>query len=97
MEKLVLQEQQLVDAVCLFHARFKETTPDQVEVELCYDDAVGYTAEAYYLGAMDEYKQAHFLTAIRLYIDEQLGRDSMSARINLDIDDELGMIANIEW
>ena len=46
---------------------------------------------------MDEYKQAHFLTAIRMYIDEQIGRDSMSARISLDIDDELGMIANVEW
>ncbi len=97
MEKLVLQEQDLINAVCLFHARFKQTKPELVEVELCYDDEAGYTAEAYVGGAMEEYKQAHFITAIRLYIDEQLGRDSMAARISLDIDDELGMIANVEW
>lgn len=97
MEKLILQEQDLINAVCLFHAKFKETQPENVEVELCYDDEVGYTAEAYYNGAMDEYKQAHFITSIRLYIDEQLNKDSMAARITLDIDDELGMIANVEW
>lgn len=96
MEKLMLSEQQLIDAVCLFHAKFKQTAAQNIEVELCYDDEVGYWAEAYYNGTMDEYKQAHFLTAIRLYIDEQLGRDSMSARIMLDIHDD-GMIANIEW
>ena len=97
MEKLVLQEQDLINAVCFFHAKFKQTQPEHVEVELCYDDEVGYTAEAYCNGVMDEYKQAHFITAIRLYIDEQLNKDSMAARINLDIDDELGMIANVEW
>ena len=97
MEKLILEEQDLINAVCLFHAKFKQTQPENVEVELCYDDEVGYTAEAYYNGAMDEYKQAHFITAIRLYIDKQLNKDSMAARINLDIDDDLGMIANIEW
>ena len=97
MEKLILEEQDLINAVCLFHAKFKQTQPENVEVELCYDDEVGYTAEAYYNGATDEYKQAHFITAIRLYIDERLNKDSMAARINLDIDDDLGMIANVEW
>ena len=97
MEKLVLEEQDLINAVCLFHAKFKQTQPEQVEVELGYDDEVGYTAGAFYNGVTDEYKQAHFITAIRLYIDEQLQKDSMAARISLDIDDELGMIANVEW
>lgn len=92
-----MQEQDLINAVCLFHARFKQTQPELVEVELCYDDAAGYTAEAYVNGLMEEYQQPNFITAIRLYIDEQLGKDSMSARIILDIDDEFGMIANVEW
>ena len=96
MKKMILEEQDLINAVCYFHAKFKQTQPENVEVELCYDDETGYTTEAYYNGVMDEYKQAHFITAIRLYIDEQLHEDSMAARITLDIDDELGMIANIE-
>ncbi|MER2113344.1 MAG: DUF2653 family protein [Solibacillus isronensis] len=46
---------------------------------------------------MEVYNSVNFIMALRLYIDEQLGRDSMSARITLDIDDEEGMIAHVEF
>ena len=99
MEKLTLQEDQLIDAVCLFHAKFKNIEPTQVEVELGFDDETdaGYTADAYVGSDVTHYATSHFIAAIRLYIDNQLNRDSMSARIQLDIDDELGMIAFIEF
>ena len=97
MEKLTLLEQDLINAVCLFHAKYKNVSPQEIEVELMYDDVAGYSAEAFYNGQLDVYNSVNFITAIRLYIDEQLGRDSMSARIALDIDDEDGMIANIEF
>ena len=97
MEKLTLLEQDLINAVCLFHAKYKNVSPEEIEVELMYDDVAGYSAEAFYNGQLDVYNSVNFITAIRLYIDEQLGRDSMSARIALDIDDEEGMIANIEF
>lgn len=95
MEQLILSEQDLINAVCLFHAKFKSAVPEAVQVELTYDDIVGYGADAYVEGRMESYNTAHFITAIRLYIDEQLGKDSVSARINLDIEDE--MIAHISW
>ena len=97
MEKLTLLEQDLINAVCLFHAKYKNVSPQEIEVELMYDDLAGYSAEAFYNGQLDVYNSVNFITAIRLYIDEQLGRDSMAARIALDIDDEEGMIANIEF
>ena len=97
MEKLTLLEQDLINAVCLFHAKYKNVSPQEIEVELMYDDVAGYSAEAFYNGQLDVYNSVNFITAIRLYIDEQLGRDSMSARIALAIDDEEGMIANIEF
>ena len=97
MEKLTLLEQDLINAVCLFHAKYKNVSPQEIEVELMYDDVAGYSAEAFYNGQLDVYNSVNFITAIRLYIDEQLGRDSMSARITLDIHDDEGMIANIEF
>lgn len=98
MEKLTLQEDQLIDAVCLFHAKFKNVAPTDIEVELGFDDETdaGYTADAYIGDDVTHYATSHFIAAIRLYIDNQLNRDSMSARIELDIDDELGMIAHLE-
>lgn len=97
MEKLTLLEQDLINAICLFHAKYKNVSPEEIEVELMYDDVAGYSAEAFYNGQLDVYNSVNFITAIRLYIDEQLGQDSMAARISLDIDDEEGMIANIEF
>ena len=97
MDRMTLLEQDLINAICLFHAKFKNVTPDAVEVELMYDDVAGYSAEAFYNGQLDVYNTVNFITALRLYIDEQLGRDSMAARITLDIDDEQGMIANVEF
>lgn len=96
MEKLTLHEQDLINAVCLFHAKFKNVSPDEIEVELMYDDVAGYSAEAFYNGQLDVYNSVNFIMALRLYIDEQLGRDSMSARISLDIDEEEGMVAHVE-
>lgn len=97
MEKLTLFEQDLINAVCIFHAKYKNVSPEEIEVELMYDDVAGYSAEAFFNGQLDVYNSVNFITAIRLYIDEQLGQDSMAARISLDIDDEEGMIANIEF
>ena len=97
MEKLTLLEQDLINAVCLFHARFKKVQPTEVDVELMYDDVAGFSAEAFVNGQMDVYNTVNLITALRLYIDEVLGRDSMAARITLDIHDDEGMIANIEW
>lgn len=97
MEKLTLFEQDLVNALCEFHARFRNVNPADVEVELMYDDETGYGAEADVQGQIDTYNQVNFITAIRLYIDEKLQRDSMAARIQLDIDDEHGMVAYLEF
>lgn len=97
MEKITLSEQEVVNALCYFHSKFKHVQPNEVDVELMYDDAAGFTAEAYVNGQMDFYNTVNFITAIRLYVDEQLKRDSISARIMLDLHDEEGIIANIEW
>lgn len=97
MEKLILNEQEVINALCLFHARFKNVQPSDVEVELAYDDAAGFTAEAYLNGQMEYYNTVNLITAIRLYLEEQLNRDSLSARIVLDLHDEEGIIARIEW
>ena len=97
MEKITLFEQDLVNALCEFHSRFRNVNPADVEVELMYDDETGYGAEADVNGQVDTYNQVNFITAIRLFIDENLQRDSMAARIQLDIDDEHGMVAYLEF
>ena len=97
MEQLTLFEQDLINAICIFQAKYKNVSPEDVEVELMYDDDAGYSAEAYVNGQMDVYQTPQMITALRLYLDNQLNKDSMSARIALEIDDEEGMIARVSW
>lgn len=97
MEQVTLFEQDLVNAICRFHARYKNVQPADVTVELTYDDATGYGAEAEVAGQTDYFNTPTFIAAIRLYIDEVLQRNASSAGIELDIDDEEGMIARLRF
>lgn len=97
MEKITLSEQEVINALCYFHAKFKNVEPTDVEVELMFDDIAGFTAEAYVNGNMDLYNTVNFITAIRLYLDEILKQNSMSARIKLELHDDEGIIARVEW
>lgn len=97
MEKITLSEQDVINAICLFHAKFKNRQPEEVEVELMYDDLSGYTAEASIDGQIEYYNTVNFIMAIRLFIDEMLNRDSKSCRITLHLTDDEGIIAKLEW
>ncbi|MBS7345808.1 MAG: DUF2653 family protein [Caryophanon sp.] len=97
MEQVTLFEQDLVNAVCRFHGRYKNVDPAAVTVELMYDDATGYEAEAEVDGQVELFNTPTFIAAIRLYIDEVLQRSAASAGIEFDIDDEEGMIARLRF
>ncbi|KGR90307.1 hypothetical protein CD30_12095 [Ureibacillus massiliensis 4400831 = CIP 108448 = CCUG 49529] len=97
MEKITLSEQEIVNALCIFHGKFRNVDPNNVQIELMYDDETGFSAEAEVNGQIDHYNTSNFIAALRLYIDEQLHRDAMGARILLDLHDDEGIIANIEW
>ncbi|HLR70855.1 MAG TPA: DUF2653 family protein [Pseudogracilibacillus sp.] len=95
MEQLTLFEQDLINALCLYHARYKHIAPDEVEVELIYDEISGYSADVFVDGQMMQYDTSNFIKAIRMYLDEELSVDPMSARISFEIDRHEGMIAQI--
>lgn len=94
MEKLILSEQDIINAICVYVARKKQIKPEEVEVELMFDDDYGFSAEAY----VDERKQvlitANIIEALRIWLAEYLNRDAY-AGIQLVIDDEQGIIAKI--
>lgn len=94
MEKLIISEQDVINAVCVYIARKRQIKPEAVDVELMYDDDYGFSAEVY----VDDRKQvlitANLIEALRLWIDEYLGRDPY-APIKLHLDDNEGIIAFI--
>jgi hypothetical protein len=94
MAELVISEQDIINALCIYVSRKKQVKPQEVEVELLYDDEYGFSAEAYVDGRKQVLITGNIIESLRLWLDEVLNRDPY-AGINLILDDEKGIIAEI--
>ena len=94
MEKLIISEQDIINALCVYTSRKKQVKPEEVEVELMYDDEYGFSAEAYVDGRKQVLITVNMIEAIRMWLEEYLNRDPYSG-IELVLDDEQGIIAVI--
>ncbi|UII56599.1 YxcD family protein [Cytobacillus spongiae] len=94
MEKFMIPEQDIINALCVYVARKKQVTPEDVEVELMYDDDYGFSAEVYVDGRQQILIMQNIIEALRLWLEEYLHRDPYSG-IKLVLDDEEGIIAHI--
>lgn len=94
MERLMISEQDIVNALCVYISRKKQVKPEEVEVELMYDDNYGFSAEAYVDGRKQVLVSLNIIEALRLWLDEFLNRDPY-AGIDLQLDDEEGIVAYI--
>lgn len=95
MEKLIIPEQDIINAVCVLVSRKERTEPEEIEVELYYDEVNGYHAEAFVNGAKQELQTYHLIEALRSWLKDFLNIDPFAAGIQLQLDDEQGMIAVI--
>lgn len=92
MEKLIIPEQDIINAICVYISRKKQVRPEDVEVELMYDDDYGFSAESYVEGRKQVLIAQNIIEALRLWMDEYLNIDPYIG-INLVLDDEEGIIA----
>ena len=75
MEKLIIPEQDIINAICVYISRKKQIKPEEVEVELIYDDDYGFSAEAYVADRKQVLITGNIIEALRLWLDEFLNRD----------------------
>lgn len=92
MVKLTIPEQDIINAICVYISRKKQVKPEDVEVELMYDDDYGFSAEVYVDGRKQVLITANIIEALRLWIDEFLHQDPYVG-IQLVLDDHEGIIA----
>jgi len=97
MEKITLNEQVLTNAICLHVASKKQIQPQEVEVELMWDEEYGFSAEVYALGRKQVFIEINLIEAIRYYLETQLQRNPYSAGIELVLDDEEGILAYVTY
>ncbi len=93
MEKIIITEDELINAICLLVANKKEIKPEEVEVELMWNEEYGFSAEVYTAGRMQVYVEANLIEALRFYLQNYLHRDPYAAGIELVLDDEQGIFA----
>lgn len=97
MEPLIISEQDMVNAICLFLSHEVNVQPDEIEVELYYDDeeAEQFLAEAFVNGQQHLLPVVKIITALRLWIDLYSEFDPIAASITLDFNETRGIYATI--
>ena len=95
MEKLIISEQDIINAICVYISRKKQIKPEEIEVELMYDDDYGFSAEVWTDGRKQVLIKANLIESLRLWLAEYLDRDPY-AGIELVLDDEEGIIAVVK-
>jgi len=95
MEKLKVSEQEIINAICLFMADAKRMTPEEIEVELMFDDeAYGFSAEIFFQGRSQIIAHRDMIEALRFWIQHELHQNPY-AGIEFILDDEEGIIAYV--
>lgn len=84
-----LSEQEIVNAICMNVAERKQLNPSQVNVELMWDEELGYSAEVTAEGRSQILIEANMLEAIERYVLKQYDQRIYRSQIHLDIDDEM--------
>ncbi|CAM4377750.1 hypothetical protein BAMA_21165 [Bacillus manliponensis] len=92
METVKISEQELINALCVYIAKKRQVGPEEVLVELVYDD-YGFSAEVEVNGREQILIQANLIEALRLWLDNEYNINPFAARIQLELNDEEGIIA----
>jgi hypothetical protein len=96
MGKIKISEQDIINALCLHIAHKRQITPQEVDIELMYDDDYGFSAEAYVNDRKQVLITANIIEALRYWLETEMSIDPFSAALELVLDDEEGIIAYVE-
>ncbi|RXT13802.1 YxcD family protein [Ammoniphilus sp. CFH 90114] len=93
METIKLAEQDIVNAICLYIADKKQVNPQDVEVELMWDEQYGFSAEVFALQRQQVLIEANMIEAIRFWLHDQMKKDPFGAALELMLSEEEGITA----
>ncbi|WP_282935512.1 YxcD family protein [Paenibacillus sp. RC67] len=84
-----LSEQDIINAICIHFSERKQIQPNQVEVELMFDDDYGFSAEVFAEGRSQIIIAANMLEAIERYLLTQMNIRVFRDQIHLKLEDEI--------
>jgi hypothetical protein len=86
---MTLSESELINAICLHMAERKGIRPEAVQVELIYDDELGYSAEIIAEGRSIVWIEANMVEAVTRYLLKQYGKHAYRDDISFRLADEI--------
>jgi hypothetical protein len=89
-----LTEQDIMNAICMHIGERKQIKPEFVQVQLMWDEDLGFSAEVLAEGRSQILIEANMLEAIERYLLVVWDQRVFRSQITLEIDDE--MFANID-
>jgi hypothetical protein len=84
-----LSEQDIMNAICMHIAERKQIKPEQVRVQLMWDEDLGYSAEVLVDGRNQILIEANILEAIERYLLVLWDQRVYRSQISLEIDEEM--------
>jgi hypothetical protein len=84
-----LSQQELVNAISLHIAERKQVAPSEVEVELLWDEELGFSTEVVIRGRSQFLVEANMLEAIERYMLNHHNMRVFRSQITLDVEDEM--------
>jgi hypothetical protein len=91
-----LNQQDIVNAVCIHMAERKQVRPEEVEVELLWDEETGYSSEITVHGRSQYLVESSMVEAILHYVWSHYNQRAFADQVKLDIDEEMFAELNIQ-
>jgi hypothetical protein len=95
MEIIKIEEQEIINAICVFVANHKRISAEAVLVELVFEDETGFSAEVEVNGNQEIVTEPKLVEALRNWLDSEYRMDPFSVSIQLDLHDGEGIVAYI--
>lgn len=84
-----LSQQEIMNAICVHIAERRQIKPEEVQVQLMYEDDLGFSAEIFVGGRNQILIEGNMLEAIERYVLNEYQLRIFRTDIVLDIDEEM--------
>lgn len=93
---LVLSMDEIVNAICLHIAERKQIRPQDVQVELFWDEDTYYSAEVWAEGRSQYLVESNMIEAIMRYLYSEYNIRAYREQITLELDEEITAHVDVE-
>jgi hypothetical protein len=94
--ELLLNEQDIVDSVCVYTAAMESTNPENIDVDLAYNPSYGFSAEVLAHRRTRNLTEQDLIDAVAIYLRDYHNFDPHRLLVELRFSENEGIIASVQ-